>query len=91
MRQGELTPWPVTPSPRPPVEFKCPSDSEGKRESEVGGDYGEYERERAYSEYSGFEGLSIDGPFIDYVNSSHPQISDLKTGPFIRMSFSFQR
>ena len=37
MRQEEPTPWLATPSPRPPVEFKCPSDSEGEHESEVGG------------------------------------------------------
>ena len=59
MRQGEPDPWRVTPSPRPPVEFGDPSESDrdGKRERD--------KHEQDYSDYSGLEGPLMDGPFID--------------------------
>ena len=75
MRQAGPTPWPATPSPRSLVKFKCPSGSEGKRESELGGDYSENKRE--CSESMGGETASR-----DYLDLSQLQISDLDIGTF---------
>ena len=62
------------------MEFKCPSESEGKRESEFGGDYSENKREYFECDYFG----SVGGETVsrDYMNSSWPQISDLDIGTF---------
>ena len=43
----------------------------------MGGDHSEYKREQSYSDYSGFEGLSMDGPFVDYGSPLRPQRSNL--------------
>ena len=86
MRQEEPTPWPATPSPCSLVKFKCPSGSEGGGGSELRGEYSENKHKHSDCEYSESVGASIDGPSIDYVNTSHPRYPTWTLGPFIRIT-----